>query len=107
MISQAAYFQPEWKALLLWVGIGGTVLFISGVLYLLNLALTATVSRAPAPAPPEFAEASAPASEGPAILNRLRPWVVMAVIFIVVAYGPTLARLVATSRLNAQGFRVW
>jgi hypothetical protein len=31
----------------------------------------------------------------------------MAVIFIVVAYGPTLARLVATSRLNAQGFRVW
>jgi cytochrome c oxidase subunit I len=107
MISQAAYFQPEWKALLLWVGIGGTVLFISGVLYLLNLALTATVSRAPAAAVPEFAQASAPAVEGPAILNRLRPWVVMAVIFIVVAYGPTLARLIATSRLNAPGFRVW
>lgn len=107
MISQAAYFQPEWKALLPWVGVGGTLLFISGVLYLLNLVLTATVSRAPAPAAPEFAEAVAPAAEGPAILNRLRPWVVMAVALIVVAYGPTLARLVATSRLDAPGFRVW
>ena len=107
MISQAAYFQPEWKALLPWVGVGGTLLFISGVLYLLNLVLTATVSRAPAPAAPEFAEAVAPAAEGPAILNRLRPWVVMAVLLIVVAYGPTLARLVATSRFDAPGFRVW
>jgi hypothetical protein len=30
-----------------------------------------------------------------------------ALLFIAVAYGPTLARLVATSRLNAPGFRVW
>jgi heme/copper-type cytochrome/quinol oxidase subunit 1 len=39
MISQATYFQPEWKAVLPWVGIGGTLLFISGMLYLVNLAL--------------------------------------------------------------------
>ena len=29
------------------------------------------------------------------------------VVFLVVAYGPTLARLVSTSRLNAPCFRVW
>ena len=107
MISQAAYFQPEWKALLPWVGLGGTLLFISGVLYLLNLLLTVTVSRAPAPAMPAFAEAIAPAEEGPTLLNRLRPWVVAAAVLLVIAYGPTLARLVATSQLNAPGFRVW
>jgi cytochrome c oxidase subunit 1 len=107
MISQAAYFQPEWRALLPWVGVGGTLLFVSGVLFLLNLVLTATISRAPAPAAPEFAEAAAASAEVPGILDRLRPWVVMAVVFIVVAYGPTLARLVATSRLDAPGFRVW
>jgi hypothetical protein len=56
---------------------------------------------------PEFAVAAAPPEDGPAILNRLRPWVITAVVFLVVAYGPTLARLVATSRLNAPGFRVW
>jgi cytochrome c oxidase subunit 1 len=107
MISQASYFQPEWSALLPWVGVGGTLLFVSGILYLLNLLLTVTVSRAPAPAVPEFAIAAAPPEDGPAILNRLRPWVITAVVFLVVAYGPTLARLVATSRLNAPGFRVW
>jgi cytochrome c oxidase subunit 1 len=107
MISQASYFQPEWSALLPWVGVGGTLLFVSGSLYLLNLLLTLTVSRAPAPAVPEFAISAGPPEDGPAILNRLRPWVVTAVIFLVIAYGPTLARLVATSRLNAPGFRVW
>jgi cytochrome c oxidase subunit I len=107
MISQASYFQPEWSALLPWVGVGGTLLFVSGILYLLNLFLTVTVSRAPAPAVPEFAASSSPPEDGPAILNRLRPWVITAVVFLVVAYGPTLARLVATSRLNAPGFRVW
>jgi cytochrome c oxidase subunit I len=107
MISQASYFQPEWSALLPWVGVGGTLLFVSGILYLLNLFLTVTVSRAPAPAVPEFAVSSSPPEDGPAILNRLRPWVITAVVFLVVAYGPTLARLVATSQLNAPGFRVW
>jgi len=107
MISQAAYFQPEWKALLPWVGVGGTLLFISGVLYLLNLLLTVTVSRAPAAAVPAFAEAIAPPEEGPTLLNRLRPWVVAAAVLLVIAYGPTLVRLVATSQLNAPGFRVW
>jgi cytochrome c oxidase subunit 1 len=107
MISQASYFQPEWSALLPWVGVGGTVLFISGILYLLNLFLTITVSRGAAPAALEFAVPAAPAEEGPAVLDRLRPWVVTAAVMLVIAYGPTLARLVATSQLNAPGFRVW
>ena len=107
MISQASYFQPEWSALLPWVGVGGALLFISGILYLLNLVLTVTVSRAPAPAVPEFAVSASPPEDGPAILNRLRPWVITAAVFLVIAYGPTLARLVATSQLNAPGFRVW
>jgi cytochrome c oxidase subunit 1 len=107
MISQASYFQPEWSALLPWVGVGGALLFVSGILYLLNLFLTVTVSRAPAAAVPEFAVSASPPEDGPAVLNRLRPWVITAVVFLVVAYGPTLARLVATSQLNAPGFRVW
>jgi heme/copper-type cytochrome/quinol oxidase subunit 1 len=107
MISQASYFQPEWSALLPWVAVGGTLLFVSGVLYLLNLLLTVTVSRAPAPPVPEFAVAAAPPEEAPTILDRLRPWVVTAVVFLVIAYGPTLARLIATSRLDVPGLRVW
>ena len=107
MISQAAYFQPEWKALLPWVGVGGTLLFLSGVLYLLNLLLTVTASRRPAPSMPEFAQPRSPAEEGPAVLDRLRPWMVVAVLMIIIAYGPTLARLIGGASFNAPGFRVW
>src|SRR5205814_3314489 len=55
MIGAASYVQPEWKALLPLVGVGGAILFASSMLYFLNLILTALVSRAPAPAVPEFA----------------------------------------------------
>jgi len=107
MISQASYFQPEWQTLLPWVGVGGTLLFISGILYLLNLLLTVTVGRTPAPSVPEFTESAAPPEEGPALLNRLRPWVVVAAVLLVIAYGPTLTRLVVTGQFNVPGLRVW
>ncbi|HEY7248907.1 MAG TPA: cbb3-type cytochrome c oxidase subunit I [Methylomirabilota bacterium] len=106
-ISQAAYLQPGWSALMPWVGVGGTVLFVSGCLYLLNLLLTVTASRKAAVAVPAFAEAAASADGAPAILARIRPWVVVAVVLLVVAYGPTLTRLVVTSQLNVPGLRVW
>jgi cytochrome c oxidase subunit I len=106
-ISQAAYLQPGWSALMPWVGVGGTVLFVSGCLYLLNLLLTVTASRKAAVAVPAFADAAASADGVPAILTRIRPWVVVAVVLLVVAYGPTLTRLVVTSQLNVPGLRVW
>jgi hypothetical protein len=88
--------------------VGGTLLFISGVLYLLNLLLTLKVSRTRAPAVPDFAQAAASPEDGPLVLDRLRPWMVGAVILIgPIAYGPTLVQLVSTAALNAQGFRVW
>jgi cytochrome c oxidase subunit I len=107
MISASPYLQDGWKTLLLLVGIGGTLLFVSAILYFLNLVLTVTLSRRPAPAPPEFAEAASSAVEAPAVFDRLRPWVVLAIVMLVVAYGPTLFRLVTTTPMNAPGFRVW
>jgi cytochrome c oxidase subunit I len=107
MIGHASYLQPEWKALLPLVGIGGTLLFVSALLYFLNLLLTTAASRrAPQPVP-EFAEALSGPDHGPAFLDRWRPWLTLAAVLIVVAYGPTLVRLVATSPLTTPGFRVW
>ena len=77
------------------------------MLYFLNLILTLTVSRAPAPAVPEFAEALSGADHAPAILDRWRPWLALAVLLIAVAYGPTLVRLAATTPLDVAGMRVW
>jgi cytochrome c oxidase subunit I len=107
MIGHASYLQSEWKTLLPLVGIGGALLFVSALLYFLNMVLTTVASRrAPQPVP-EFAEALSGPDHAPAFIDRWRPWLTLAAILIVVAYGPTLARLVATSPLTTPGFRVW
>ncbi|HEV8663146.1 MAG TPA: cbb3-type cytochrome c oxidase subunit I [Candidatus Methylomirabilis sp.] len=107
MLGAAPYLQPEWKAVLPLVGIGGTILFVSALLYFLNLALTLVASREPAPAMPAFAEALSGPEHAPAILDRWRPWLALAALLIAIAYGPVLVRLVAATPLTTPGFRVW
>jgi cytochrome c oxidase subunit 1 len=107
MLGAAAYFRPEWTGDVIRVAIGGALLFLSALLYFVNIVLTLTVSRAPAPAPPAFAEAMSGAAEAPEFLDRWRPWLVAAVILIMVAYGPSMVRLLATTTLGSPGMRVW
>jgi len=107
MIGHVSYMQPQWKTLLPLVGIGGAIVFLSALLYFLNMVLTVTVSRrAPQPAP-EFAQAISGADHAPAFLNRWRPWLVASAILLVIAYGPTLFHLITTTPLNTPGLRVW
>src|SRR5438552_1114650 len=81
-------------------GVGGAIVFLSALLYFLNMVLTVTVSRrAPQPAP-EFADALSGPDHAPAFLDRWRPWLVASAVLIVIAYGPTLVRLVTTTPLN-------
>jgi cytochrome c oxidase subunit 1 len=107
MLGAAAYVQPEWRAVLPLVGIGGAILFVSSLLYFLNLVLTLVASRAPAPAVPQFAEAMSGPDHAPPILDRWRPWLVLAGVLIAVAYGPSLLRLALTTPLTTPGLRVW
>jgi cytochrome c oxidase subunit 1 len=107
MIGHASYLQPDWKSLLPLVGIGGAILFVSALLYFLNMILTVAVSRrAPQPVL-EFADALSGPDHAPAFLDRWRPWLALAAILIVIAYGPTLVRLATTTPLNTPGLRVW
>lgn len=107
MIGASTYLQPAWKEVLPLAGIGGSLLFLSAVLYFLNLLMTLVASRKPAPAIPEFAEALSGPEHAPPILDRWRPWLALAFILILIAYGPTLVRLWATTPFNAPGVRVW
>ena len=107
MISHASYLQPEWKTLLPLVGIGGAIVFLSALLYFLNMVLTVTVSRrAPQPAV-EFADALSGPDHAPAFMDRWRPWLALTALLIVIAYGPTLVRLATTASLTTPGLRVW
>jgi cytochrome c oxidase subunit 1 len=107
MISLAPYIQPEWRPLMILVGIGGSVMFLSALLYFLNLVLTWVASRQPAPEAPAFAEALSGAEDAPLWVDRLRPWLVLSAIFILVAYGPLLMDMVGHGLMTIRGVRVW
>jgi cytochrome c oxidase subunit 1 len=107
MLGAAPYVRPEWHWDLMMVGIGGTGLFLSAILFFLNVVGTLAWSRSPAPEMPRFAEALSGPDHAPAVLDRWRPWLVVAAVLIFIAYGPSLARLIATTPFTSPGFRVW
>jgi cytochrome c oxidase subunit I len=107
MIGHVSYMQPEWKTLLPLVGIGGAIVFLSALLYFLNMVLTVTVSRRVQEPAIEFAEAISGPDQAPAVLDRWKPWLVASAILLVIAYGPTLFHLITTTPLNTPGLRVW
>ncbi len=107
MISLAPYIQPEWRDVMPFVAIGGSIMFVSALLYFANLLLTCVASRQPAPEAPAFAEAISGPEDSPAFLDHLRPWIVMAIVFIAIAYGPTLVHMIGTTSLDVPGLRVW
>ena len=115
-IGSAPYVQQvatpvvaEWQALLPLVAIGGTILAISGVLYITICVMTPLLGKRVATAPPEleFSEAQAGPEHAPALLDRWRPWVMLAIALVIVAYGPTLLEQAMTNGLTAPGRRVW
>jgi cytochrome c oxidase subunit 1 len=109
MIGSASYLalQPDWQGVLPLVGLGGTLLFISSLCYFLNIVMTVAASRQPAAIEIPAAEVLAGPEGAPRILDRWWPWLVVAGLLILLAYGPTIAELVSTSPLSAPGYRVW
>jgi cytochrome c oxidase subunit 1 len=82
-------------------------MFLSMMIYFLNIVLTLTASRRAEQPALEFAEALSGPDHAPAFVDRWRPWLVAAGVLIAVAYGPTLLRLATTTPLNTPGLRVW
>ncbi len=109
MVGSAAYLplRPDWQALLPLVGIGGVILFTSGLLFFVNIVMTWVAGRRPARVEVPVAEALHGPETGPVVLDRWRPWLTVALALIIFAYGPVLAMLVASAAFNVPGVRVW
>jgi cytochrome c oxidase subunit I len=108
MIGASPYLQPEWQALLPFVLAGGLIMFASAILFFLNIVLTvAAGKRVEGGQEIPFASAVSGPEDVPALLDRFVPWIICALVLIVINYGPTLYQLVSTLRLNAPGMSPW
>ncbi|MBI5304910.1 MAG: cbb3-type cytochrome c oxidase subunit I [Chloroflexi bacterium] len=99
------YGTPDWLFPRLETGIGGTILLVSFICFLVVVVKT-MMNKETAKVEMPIAEALQP--EGiPAWLNNWQPWLVGTVVLIVIAYGPVLVSLISQVQLVSPGFNVW
>jgi len=104
-IANENYGTPDWLFPRLQVGIGGTILLLSLIAFLVVVIKTVTNK--------ETAQVEMPVAEPlhgetiPGWLNNWRPWLVGTVALIVVAYVPVLAQLISQVQMVSPGFVLW
>jgi cytochrome c oxidase subunit I len=104
---EATFDKPSWELAGLLTGLGGTLMFIGGFLFFVVLLATMFLGRKSETAGdiPFTVTHEAPAEEGWELrLDRIRIWVVAAVILILVAYGPFLFEYLP-AKLTSPGYR--
>ncbi|NNK91683.1 MAG: b(o/a)3-type cytochrome-c oxidase subunit 1 [Acidimicrobiia bacterium] len=108
-LGSAPYVPEEWSGHLLRVSIGGGILFISVILYVVVMWKTARGPKAAPEDVPEIpvAESIRDPQKTPAWLDSWRPWLIATVALILVAYGPQLVDQIFNIQLNAPGFKPW
>ncbi len=93
LVMEAPYEKPSWELAGMLTGLGGTLMFIGGVLFFTVLAATVlSGKKAKEPQDLPFTKTiQGPAETGWELrLDRFRYWIIATVILIVVAYGPFL-----------------
>ena len=90
-MAEAPYAKPEWHIPGIWTGVGGTMMFIGVLLFFIVIGLTVVVGRkgeGPKDVPVSQT-LTAPALTGwEPKLDKLGLWVAVAIVLIVIAYGP-------------------
>lgn len=107
MLGSAPYASGDWQPLLIEAAVGGVILGVSGLLYYGNM-LATVFSKQQLTEPIEMPVAE-PVEDipVPAFLDSWRPWLVITVLLIVLAYGPVLVNLISNIGLTSPGFRLW
>lgn len=105
-MAEAAYSNPAWRLPGILTGIGGTLMFVGVMLFFIVVGLTLVAGRRGAQPVdiPVSATLTAPARTGwEPRLDNLGLWVAIAVVLIVIAYGPFFASYVPN--FVSPGFR--
>ncbi len=94
LIMEAPYSKEGWELAGLLTGLGGTLMFIGGVLFFAVLAGTVLFGKKTEGEPdiPFTVTHEAPAETGWEVkLDRFRYWIIAAVVLVLIAYGPFFA----------------
>ncbi len=107
-LGLAPYIPEEWSGHLLRVGIGGSIMFIGGVLYFIVVIRTAFAKKyAPANVEVPAAESVHDPQQTPEWLDKWVPWLIATIALIIIAYGPQLVDQIANISLNSPGGKFW
>jgi len=92
LIVDAPYFKESWELAGALIGIGGTLMFVSGVLFFVVLGGTLLLGRKSESIEIPYTETIlGPAGSGWELhLDRFRYWVAATIVLILIAYGPFL-----------------
>jgi cytochrome c oxidase subunit 1 len=101
---QGVAAAQAWVPLVNLSAVGGVILFVSAMCYVGVVVGTMLVAPRGARPPIEYAEALTPPAAGPSLWDRLGLWGAVAVVLIVIAYGPPLYDLHTMPRFPSQGF---
>ena len=106
-LGTAPYVPDEWNGHLLRVSIGGAILLVSVIMYVVTMIRTATQKERVAVG----AEVEVPIAESirdpqltPAWLDAWKPWLIGTGLLIVLAYGPQLVEQISNASLSSPGF---
>jgi len=106
--SIAAYTDPTWMLPQIFTGIGGSILFFGSVFFFITVLGTAFGKQKLAvELETPVAEPEVDSSHTPAWLDNWKLWIILAVVLVVIGYGPVLADLFKNIQLIAPGFKVW
>ena len=106
-LGTAPYVPDEWNGHLLRVSIGGAILLVSVIMYVVTMIRTAAQKERVAVGE----EVQIPIAESlrdpqltPLWLDTWKPWLIGTVLLIVLAYGPQLYEQISNASLSSPGF---
>lgn len=106
-MAAAVYQMAEWRVPSIFTGVGGSLLLISLILLIWNLAQTVFLSKESQTTEIPVADNVDPSPRIPPFLERWSLWLGIAFALIAIGYGPVLFELVQQATPVSPPLRVW
>ena len=108
-LGVAPYVPANWEPRLLQTAVGGAILFVGAFLFVTIMIVTVLRKPALATQVPQVPEAESIQDPQltPAWLDRWAPWLTIAILLIILVYGPNLLYQITNMQNTSPGFKLW